>query len=202
MYRAIRARVGAEFPVGIKLNSADFQRGGFTEDESMAVVDALAAEGMDLIEVSGGTYEAPAMTGAMKDSTRAREAYFLAFAEKVRARTTVPLAVTGGFRSGPAMCEALAGGAVDLVGLARPLAVWPDLPARLLRDPSTAVSLPRVTSGVSVVDRALTLDVTWYEAQLARLARGEPAAPGLSPWRVVAANVWRAGAAALRQRRA
>jgi len=202
VYRAIRARVGAEFPVGIKLNSADFQRGGFTEDESMAVVDALAAEGMDLIEISGGTYEAPAMTGAMKDSTRAREAYFLEFAEKVRARTTVPLAVTGGFRSGPAMRDALASGAIDLVGLARPLTMWPDLPARLLRDPSTAVSLPRVTSGVSVVDRALTLDVTWYEAQLARLARGEPSAPDLSPWRVVAANVWRAGAAAFRQRRA
>jgi len=76
VYRAIRARVGAAFPVGIKLNSADFQRGGFTEDESMAVVDALAAEGVDLIEVSGGTYEAPAMTGYgaadAAASTRAR----------------------------------------------------------------------------------------------------------------------------------
>jgi 2,4-dienoyl-CoA reductase-like NADH-dependent reductase (Old Yellow Enzyme family) len=206
VYRAIRARVGASFPVGIKLNSADFQRGGFTEDESMAVVDALAAEGVDLIEVSGGTYEAPAMTGfGAKDapaSTRAREAYFLAFAEKVRARTTVPLAVTGGFRSGPAMLDALRGGAIDLVGLARPLAVCPDFPARLLRDPSASLDVPRPTTGIKLVDKATMLDVTYYETQLERMARGLPAKPDLSAWRAAFTTIGRFGASALRPRRA
>ena len=205
VYRAIRARVGAGFPVGIKLNSADFQRGGFTEEESMAVVDALAAEGVDLIEVSGGTYEAPAMTGyGAKEaaSTRAREAYFLAFAEKVRARTSVPLAVTGGFRSGAAMRDALRSGAVDLVGLARPLAVCPDLPARLLRDPGYALPLPRPSTGIKALDKATMLDVTYYETQLGRMARGLPAKPDLSAWSAVLTTLGRFGAAALRPRRA
>ncbi len=205
VYRAIRARVGAAFPVGIKLNSADFQRGGFTEEESMAVVDALAAEGVDLIEVSGGTYEAPAMTGyGAKDaseSTRAREAYFLAFAEKVRARTSVPLAVTGGFRSGPAMLDALRGGATDLIGLARPLAVYPDLPARLLRDPGASVTLPRPTTGLKALDKATMLDVTYYETQLDRIARGLPASPDLSAWTAALSTLRRFGASAFRPRR-
>jgi 2,4-dienoyl-CoA reductase-like NADH-dependent reductase (Old Yellow Enzyme family) len=101
VYAEIRKQVGADFPVGIKLNSADFQRGGFTEEESIATIQALADAGIDLIEISGGTYEAPAMSGAFqqpqKATTAAREAYFLEFAEKVRAAVRVPLMVTGGF---------------------------------------------------------------------------------------------------------
>lgn len=203
VYRAMRRRVGPSFPLGVKLNSADFQRGGFTEDESMEVVDALAAEGVDLIEVSGGTYEAPAMTGfAASTSSRAREAYFLAFAERVRARTQVPLAVTGGFRSGGAMLDALRGGATDLIGLARPVALYPDLPARLLRDPTTAITLPRLSTGVRLLDRAAMLDVTWYETQFDRIARGLPASPDVSPWTAVLTTLRRFGAAAFRPRRA
>jgi 2,4-dienoyl-CoA reductase-like NADH-dependent reductase (Old Yellow Enzyme family) len=50
---AMRAEVGADFPIGIKLNSADFQRGGFTEEESLDTIRALADAGIDLIEISG-----------------------------------------------------------------------------------------------------------------------------------------------------
>ena len=83
--RRIRARgVARASRSAIKLNSADFQRGGFTEDESRDVVAALAKEGVDLIEVSGGTYESPAMMGSAAASTRAREAYFLEYARSVR----------------------------------------------------------------------------------------------------------------------
>ena len=63
IYREIRARVGTDYPIGIKINSADFQRGGFSEEESMEVVQLLSKEGIDLIEISGGTYEKPAMVG-------------------------------------------------------------------------------------------------------------------------------------------
>src|SRR4051812_21470946 len=80
----IRRQVGALFPIGIKLNSADFQRGGFTEEESLNTIQALAEAGIELIEISGGTYEAPTMMGSAKpkESTLKREAYFLEFAEK------------------------------------------------------------------------------------------------------------------------
>ena len=134
--RAIRAQVGPEVPVAIKLNSADFQKGGFGEDESLEVVHALAEEGLDLLEVSGGTYTSAAMLGvdaSLKESTRKREAYFLAYAERVRAeRPELPLMLTGGFRTADGMVAALESGAIDLVGLGRPLTVQPDFPAALL----------------------------------------------------------------------
>ncbi|HET8871186.1 MAG TPA: NADH:flavin oxidoreductase/NADH oxidase family protein, partial [Aquabacterium sp.] len=142
--RAMRAEVGSDFPIGIKLNSADFQRGGFSEDEALDTIRELAAAGIDLIEISGGTYEAPAMTGIkapQKDSTRQREAYFLAFAERARQAVSTPLVVTGGFRSLHGMASAIDSGAVDMVGLARSLAMEPDLPNRLLagQEPRHAV---------------------------------------------------------------
>src|SRR5262249_30645805 len=62
--RAVRAAVGPAFPIGVKLNSADFQRGGFTIDEAMDVARALDAAGVDLLEVSGGNYESPALAGS------------------------------------------------------------------------------------------------------------------------------------------
>src|SRR6185312_11960892 len=69
---------------------------------------------------------------AKRESTRSREAYFLTYAESVRSVTRLPLMVTGGFRSRSAMDAALASGSVDVVGVARPLCVEPELPRRLI----------------------------------------------------------------------
>lgn len=203
VYRAIRKEVGDDFPIGIKLNSADFLRGGFSEEESMAVVDAIAAEGVDLIEISGGTYESPAMVGhRVKESTRQREAYFLEYAEKVRQRVETPLVVTGGFRSGPAMLEALNSGATDFIGLGRPLAIEPDLPNRLMANPSGRIDLPRPTTGFRTVDRMVILDLSWWELQLRRMGRGLEPKPNLSAWRSVWTTLSELGVAAFRRRRA
>src|SRR5947208_5042296 len=123
--RAIRRRVAPGFAVGIKLNSADFQRGGFTEEESRDVLRALVADGIDLIEVSGGSYEAPAMMG-VRASTAAREAYFLEYARTVMGLAgEVPIAVTGGFRTQAAMAAAVAAADCDIVGIGRPAATNP-----------------------------------------------------------------------------
>ena len=104
VYQAIRDEVGQDFPIGIKLNSADFMKGGFTEEDSMEVVKALSKAGIDLIEISGGTYESPSMVGhKVKASTLKREAYFLDYIEKVRKLVDTPLVLTGGFRSSSAM---------------------------------------------------------------------------------------------------
>ena len=65
-------------------------KGGFTENESMQVVQTLSDDGIDLIEISDGTYESPSMMGAkdknkpIKESTVKREAYFMDYMEKVR----------------------------------------------------------------------------------------------------------------------
>ncbi len=182
VYRAIRAAVGPDFPVAIKLNSADFQRGGFTEEESLATIVALAEAGMDLVEISGGTYEAPAMTGTTKKkaSTVAREAYFLDFAEKVRAAVSVPLMVTGGFRSGPAMRAALESGAMDVVGLARLVAIEPDVANRLLRGEEPQQVVKPITTGIGAVDRMALMEVAWYARQLHRMGAGREPKPNES----------------------
>lgn len=180
---AVRARVGAGFPIGVKLNSADFQRGGFTIEESIEVARALAAAGVDLLEISGGSYEMPAMAKGgelpadLRDSTREREAYFLAYAERIRAATRLPLMLTGGMRSRVAMEGARAAG-IDVIGMARPLAHAPDLPGQLLRRERDAAPVVRIRSRIRRVDDAL--QAAWFQVQLHRMAHGRDPDPHLS----------------------
>ena len=175
---AVRAAVSPTFAVGLKLNSADFQRGGFTEDESMDVVRAL--EGIDLLEISGGTYEVAAAFGEGKkaESTKRREAFFLDYAEKVRALTAIPLMVTGGFRTKAGMTDAVESGATDMVGLARPLAVEPDLPARLISGEANAATPVQLGTGIKKLDALI--QGSWHQLQISRMARGLEPDPKLS----------------------
>ncbi|NWG71106.1 MAG: NADH:flavin oxidoreductase/NADH oxidase family protein [Parvularculaceae bacterium] len=141
--RAVRARVGGGYPVSVKLNSSDFQKGGYSFEECLQIVRWLNDEGVDLLEISGGSYEQPMMIGlggamepvveaGVRKSTIEREAYFLEYAEKVAEIASMPLMVTGGFRSRAAMNGAIESGGADIIGLARPLCVDPDLPGRLI----------------------------------------------------------------------
>ncbi|ARU54596.1 NADH:flavin oxidoreductase [Oleiphilus messinensis] len=178
VYDEVRRRVGNDFPIGIKLNSADFQRGGFTEEESLDTIRALAEAGIDLIEISGGTYEEPVMQlGKPKDSTVAREAYFLDFAEKVRAEIETPLMVTGGFRSLDGMQSALNSNALDIIGLGRIFAIEPDAPTKLLRGEETVHKVKPLSTGIKYVDRFGSLEITWYTRQLHRMGRGKAPVP-------------------------
>lgn len=150
--KATRAAVGADFPISVKLNSADFQKGGFTNEECLQVVEWLNASSIDLLEVSGGSYEQPRLLGyegkakdvagyrapdqeapaQQLESTRRREAYFLEYATAIRKVAKMPMLVTGGFRTRAGMEEALTSGDCDVIGLGRPLCGEPDLPKRLL----------------------------------------------------------------------
>lgn len=180
--RAVRAEIGAGVPLAVKLNSADFQRGGFGEEESLEVVAALATEGIDLLEISGGTYESAAMMGVgepRKASTRAREAYFLDYAERVRTTTELPLLLTGGFRTPAGMSEAVTSGAVDLVGVARPLVLEPAFPARVLDGTLTASVVRPRRLGVYSIDGMTEL--AWYAQQMARIAGGKQPDPKRHP---------------------
>ncbi len=109
--RAVRAEVAPGFAVAVKLNSADFQRGGFSADDAREVVRMLDGLGVDLVELSGGSYEAPAMQGEARDGrTLAREAYFVEFARDIRAAARMPVMVTGGIRRRPVAEQVLASG--------------------------------------------------------------------------------------------
>ena len=205
IYKAMRAEVGDDFPIGIKLNSADFQKGGFTQEESMQVIAALTKAGIDLIEISGGTYESPAMMGdakPQKDSTKKREAYFLHYAEKVREISDIPLVVTGGFRSSAGMRDAIASGATDMVGLARPVILYPDIPNNAMADAGYAVNLKEPTTGSKTIDTFTMMALIWFEEQIHMMGKGKEPNPNLSTWKAAFNNSLRMGGAAFKPRRA
>lgn len=139
---AVRKAVGPDFPVSVKLNSADFQKGGFDFEDSLQVVQWLEQAGVDLIEISGGTYEQPKLLGLqgmeeeekqeVAESTMVREAYFVDFALAMQKKVSIPLMVTGGFRQRLAMEQALESGSADVVGLGRPMCVMTDAPKQLM----------------------------------------------------------------------
>ncbi|MFW0788346.1 nitroreductase family deazaflavin-dependent oxidoreductase [Gordonia sp. CPCC 205333] len=211
--RRIRAAVRPSFAVGIKLNSADFQRGGFTEDESRQVIERLSVEGIDLFEISGGSYESPAMMGRSDErsaSTKAREAYFLDYARSARqAASDIPLAVTGGFRSRVAMVDALAAGDCDVIGLGRPAAVDPETAGRIIS------GTPRISAGdvrlggssalatrvpqVKMLDGLL--DLQWHTDQLHRMGAGADPDPQRKAWRTGVTILKRNGLDAFRSGR-
>ncbi|MFN3231838.1 MAG: NADH:flavin oxidoreductase/NADH oxidase family protein [Alphaproteobacteria bacterium] len=140
--RGVREACGRDFGISVKLNSSDFQQGAFTLEECQQVVSWLGEAGIDLLEISGGTYEQPMMVGnkgnaktwqdPLKETTKAREAYFVDYAKAIRPAASMPLMVTGGFRSREVMEAALNEGGIDVIGLARPLCGDPDSPAKLL----------------------------------------------------------------------
>ncbi|MFQ3352347.1 MAG: 2,4-dienoyl-CoA reductase-like NADH-dependent reductase (Old Yellow Enzyme family) [Candidatus Marivariicella framensis] len=173
-YREIRAQVGNEYPIGIKINSADFQRGGFTEEESMEVIRILSKEGIDIIEVSGGTYEKPAMVGLKKKkSTQDREAYFLDYIEKARKITDKPLMLTGGFRRASIMEQALIDDKLDIVGLARPFCLYPELAQDVFSGKLNYFETPLPSSGIKMLDKMGGIELPWYELQIHRLGEGK-----------------------------
>ncbi|KAA8983561.1 NADH:flavin oxidoreductase/NADH oxidase family protein [Halospina sp. K52047b] len=203
--RSAREAVGPDFPVAVKLNSDDFRKGGFNHEECLRVVQWLNDEGIDLLEISGGTYEQPRLLGhsgdadtasepgAVRASTRAREAYFLEYAEAIRKVCRCPLMVTGGFRTRSLMEEALASGELDVIGLGRPLCTDPDTPKELIgkRIDQAVNHEARLrlanTGWFSPASPLMPLKMinvlgaqAWYYQQIFHLADGEPVDLNLS----------------------
>ena len=193
--KAVRAAVGNDFTLSVKLNSADFQKGGFAFDECLTVAGWLADLGVDCLELSGGTYEQPAMMDVVgltpreeprQQSTRQREAYFVQLARALMAAKTPPLMVTGGFRSLGAMEDALGSG-IAFVGVGRPLCAEPDCVTELLE--GHVEELPRFEERLAIgpgwlgpsspFKLARTINVfaaqAWYYQQIRRVAAGSTA---------------------------
>jgi 2,4-dienoyl-CoA reductase-like NADH-dependent reductase (Old Yellow Enzyme family) len=200
IYTAIRVEVGPDFPISIKLNSADFQKGGFTMEDSMKVVQHLSELGMDLIEISGGTYETPVMTGTnVKESTKAREAYFLDYCEEVRKIVKSPLMLTGGFRSLRGMNDALASGVCDMVGIARSLAINPDFSNELLSGKDVKSLVKPLSTGLPFLDRTFPLEIVWYTDQIHLMGKGQDPNIKRSPLRSVLSMIMELGMSAVKK---
>jgi 2,4-dienoyl-CoA reductase-like NADH-dependent reductase (Old Yellow Enzyme family) len=163
---AVRKAVGSKYPVGLKLNATDQLEGGFADVESLEVIAALDETAIDLIDISGGTY----FPGAASSSDRAGSGpYFLDFARRARAKTNIPLMVTGGFKTLAQAENAITDGNADVVGLARALVIDPELPSFWLSGQRGEPRFPRFDNppegGVTA----------WYTMQITRDARGEAA---------------------------
>jgi 2,4-dienoyl-CoA reductase-like NADH-dependent reductase (Old Yellow Enzyme family) len=201
--RRCRAATGLSFAIGVKLNSSDFQKGGLSTDDSVQVAKWLEALGVDLLEISGGNYEAPEMMGMegvdadaprpeKAASTLAREAYFMTFARQLRAQIKMPIMLTGGLRTRAGLQGALDEG-VDVIGIARPLII--DLGAANKLLDGTTDTLPKweddlggkkgffgPQSPIKFIRMVMSFATTyWYYVQFWRHARDGKADPDVKP---------------------
>ena len=177
--RAVRAQVSAGFAVAVKMNSADFQRGGFDGDDAKAVTLALNNEAIDLLELSGGSYESPAMQGRTADGrTLEREAYFLNFAKDIAQQARMPVMTTGGVRRLPIAEQVLAEG-FDMVGIGTALAMNPQLPNAWQRDASVTAHDPVVQWQDKAIASLATMAV--IKRQLQRMGKGKNPKINASP---------------------
>ena len=186
--RGVRAAVSPNFAVAVKLNSADFQRGGFSPADAQAVVAMLAPLGIDLVELSGGSYEAPAMMGSARDDrTLAREAYFLEFAREIAEVARMPLMVTGGIRRRE-VAETVIESGVAMAGIATALAIEPNLPRNWKLGKNDAPALKPITWKNKPVASSAHMAAVRY--QLVRLSHRRRTAPNVSPvWALLTAQI-------------
>jgi len=157
---AIRAAVGPNFPIAVKLNSSDQLEGGLDQEAALEVVETLNRSSIDLIDISGGTYF-PGAKAASDGSGMGP--YFIEFAKRARGVTTKPLMLTGGFKTRAQAADVVASGAVDIVGLARALVLEPSLPDLWSADQKTEPAFPRFSD-------APTGGITaWYTMRLTEI---------------------------------
>ncbi len=167
----VRSAVPASFVVMVKLNSADFQRGGFDEADAQRVIAMLEPLGVDLVELSGGSYESPAMSGRPTNArTLEREAYFLDLAADLAATSPLPLMLTGGISRRDTAEKVLASG-VAIAGMGTALAVTPDLPERWRNGEDVERALRPVTWDDKILASAASMALVRH--QLRRIARGK-----------------------------
>lgn len=211
---SVRDAVGPDFPVAVKLNSSDFQKGGFTLDECVQVVQWLNEAGIDLLEISGGTYEQLEFfkDQPVRESTKQREAFFLEYAQSIKAVAKMPLIVTGGFRTKQAMEDALQEGLIDAIGIARPLCLNPDFPQQFFS--GTLKALPNdesqlvigkgfwgpTSSSKSIQALNNQAQAGWYYHQIERLAQGQPPEQNFSPRKALFSHLKKDAGRALRRK--
>lgn len=177
--RSVRAQVSPQFCVAVKLNSADFQRGGFDVSDACQVLQMLNELPVDLVELSGGSYEAPAIQGDSRDGrTLAREAYFLEFAREMVSSARMPLMVTGGIHRREVAERVLAGG-MAMVGMASALALAPRLPLSWQRVQEVEAQLPPIRwKHKLLAARAYMASIKY---QMRAISLGRSPKPSVSP---------------------
>ena len=182
IYKGMRNELGNDFPISLKINSSDFKYGGFNESDSIEVVKKMSELGIDLIEISGGNYENPKMFSETEKSEN--EIFFIDYARKIKMLVNTPIVITGGFRSKTKMEEALINGETSMIGIARPLAIVPDIPNKIINENLERIELKRLTTGFKKLDNIFgpIIGNSYYAQQMKRIGQGKNPKPHTNAW--------------------
>ena len=202
IYLGMREELGKDFPIGIKINSTDFKEDGLTEEDSLKTIIELANLGLDFVEISGGTYERPAMMGATSKSTN--QVFFAEYSKKLKQKIEIPVAVTGGIRSINAMNTLLNDNTTDFIGIARPLTIDPNIPNKIKQGTYTIVETTRVSTGVKKLDKIFgsLLGIVYYQVLMQNIAKGKEPKATKNAWPSLIQAVYNQGLAVLFPQRA
>ncbi len=126
---AIRGAVGNDFPLMIKLTAHDFVERGFVPSDAVEIALRLADDGIDAIEVSGGSLASPNNLGPARGHIKNEEdeAYFVELASQIKQSIKIPVITVGGIRSLSTIDKILADGKADYVAMSRPFIREPHL---------------------------------------------------------------------------
>ena len=202
IYLGMREELGKDFNIGIKINSTDFKEDGLTEEDSLKTIIELANLGLDFVEISGGTYERPAMMGATSKSTN--QVFFAEYSKKLKQKIEIPVVVTGGIRSINAMNTLLNNNTTDFIGIARPLTIDPNIPNKIKQGTYTIVETTRVSTGVKKLDKIFgsLLGIVYYQVLMQNIAKGKEPKATKNAWPSLIQAVYNQGLAVLFPQRA
>lgn len=202
IYLGMREELGKDFTIGIKINSTDFKEDGLTEEDSLKTIIELANLGLDFVEISGGTYERPAMMGATSKSTN--QVFFAEYSKKLKQKIEIPVVVTGGIRSINAMNTLLNDNTTDFIGIARPLTIDPNIPNKIKQGTYTIVETTRVSTGVKKLDKIFgsLLGIVYYQVLMQNIAKGKEPKATKNAWLSLIQAVYNQGLAVLFPQRA
>ena len=202
IYLGMREKLGKDFTIGIKINSTDFKEDGLTEEDSLKTIIELANLGLDFVEISGGTYERPAMMGATSKSTN--QVFFAEYSKKLKQKIKIPVVVTGGIRSINAMNTLLNDNTTDFIGIARPLTIDPNIPNKIKQGTYTIVETTRVSTGVKKLDKIFgsLLGIVYYQVLMQNIAKGKEPKATKNAWPSLIQAVYNQGLAVLFPQRA
>ena len=202
IYLGMREELGKDFNIGIKINSTDFKEDGLTEEDSLKTIIELANLGLDFVEISGGTYERPAMMGATSKSTN--QVFFAEYSKKLKQKIDIPVIVTGGIRSINAMNTLLNDNTTDFIGIARPLTIDPNIPNKIKQGTYTIVETTRVSTGVKKLDKIFgsLLGIVYYQVLMQNIAKGKEPKATKNAWPSLIQAVYSQGLAVLFPQRA
>ena len=202
IYLGMREELGKDFTIGIKINSTDFKEDGLTEEDSLETIVELANLGLDFVEISGGTYERPAMMGATSKSTN--QVFFAEYSKKLKQKIEIPVVVTGGIRSINAMNTLLNDNTTDFIGIARPLTIDPNIPNKIKQGTYTIVETTRVSTGVKKLDKIFgsLLGIVYYQVLMQNIAKGKEPKATKNAWPSLIQAVYNQGLAVLFPQRA